>query len=87
MLKHVVGMIAAIMLIVGCMVYPFLPGDYDGLAVTLSVMAQFFAMAGLVLVPIGLAWLAYELRARTLKRYESARRGLGAVVRVGGNWG
>jgi hypothetical protein len=63
-------MTAAVGLIIGCMFYPYLPGEYDGLAVTLSVMSQLFAMAGLLLVPLGLAWLAYEIRIRTRKPHE-----------------
>jgi hypothetical protein len=65
MIRHLVIMSAAIGLVVGCMFYPYLPGDYDGFAVTLSVMSQLFAMAGLLLVPLGLAWLAYEIRIRS----------------------
>jgi hypothetical protein len=47
-------------LAVACMFYPFLPGRYDRLAVTLSLMAQLVGLAGLLLVPIGAAWLIYE---------------------------
>jgi hypothetical protein len=64
MLKHVAWMLAALLFIVGCMFYPYLPGDYDGAAVTLSVMSQLFAIAGLLLVPIGAIWLVYEIRRR-----------------------
>jgi hypothetical protein len=35
------------------MVYPFLPGGYDGLAVGLSMMAQVFGIVGLPLIPLG----------------------------------
>jgi hypothetical protein len=42
------------------MFYPFLPGSYDGLAVTLSAMSQLFAMVGLLLVPCGAVWLVCE---------------------------
>ena len=45
------------MLLVLCMVYPFLPGGYDRLAVPLSTMAQVFGVVGLALVPGGLLWL------------------------------
>ncbi len=40
-----------------CMVYPFLTGRYDRLAVPLSTMAQVFGVVGLALVPGGLLWL------------------------------
>lgn len=55
-------------LIVLCIVYPFLPGGYDGLAVVLSTMAQAFGVFGLLLVPIGVLWLAYELWRRARKK-------------------
>jgi hypothetical protein len=54
-------MIVALALVASCMFYPFLPGEYDGMAVTLSAMAQLFGMVGLLLVPLGAIWLAYEL--------------------------
>lgn len=38
-------------------VYPFLPGQHDRLAVPLSTMAQVFGVIGLVLVPGGVLWL------------------------------
>lgn len=50
--------------IVLCTFLPFLPGRYDELAVTLSVMAQLLGKVGLVLVPVGAVWLAYELNPR-----------------------
>lgn len=62
MIKHIVAIPAAAALIIAFMFYPFLPGRYDGLAVTLSAMAQVFAVAGLLLVPLGALWLAREIR-------------------------
>src|SRR5262249_11280207 len=47
-----------------CILYPFLPGGYDPLAVPLSAIARLFGAAGLLLVPIGVLWLIYELRGR-----------------------
>jgi hypothetical protein len=61
--------IAAItILAVACMFYPFLPGSHDRLAVTLSTMAQLFGVVGLLLVPIGAAWLIYEFVKRRTHR-------------------
>ena len=37
--------------------YPFLPGDYDRLAVPISTMIQVFGLVGLFLVPLGILWL------------------------------
>jgi hypothetical protein len=64
---HLVCMLGAIVLIVGSMLYPFLPGLYDSSAVTLSIMSQLFAMAGLLHVPLGAFWLVYELQHRKTK--------------------
>jgi hypothetical protein len=53
-----------ILFVLVCTFLPFLPGNYDGLAVTLSILAQLFGLIGLTLVPIGGLWLVYELRMR-----------------------
>jgi hypothetical protein len=55
-------------LLAACMFYPFLPGPHDRLAVTLSTMAQLLALAGMLLVPIGAAWLIYEIVKRRADR-------------------
>ncbi|MCA1633009.1 MAG: hypothetical protein LC802_04615 [Acidobacteria bacterium] len=65
------------MLIVLCTFYPFLPGEYDGLAVPLSAMAQTFGMVGLLLVPVGVSWLAYELRNRARRKMNLATKARG----------
>jgi hypothetical protein len=54
---HLALIIGIATLLVLCMVYPFLPGGYDRLAVPLSTMAQVFGVVGLALVPGGLLWL------------------------------
>lgn len=72
-------------LLVLSMVYPFLPGAYDGLAWALSTMAQVFGIVGLLLVPIGGLWLAYEYWRRTRVRRNLPVRGGGysfAVVSI-----
>jgi len=43
------------------MFLPFIPGRYDGLAVTLSFMTQLSSLTGLLLVPLGLLWLWFEI--------------------------
>lgn len=68
MTLHLVRMGGLVMLIVLCTFYPFLPGEYDGLAVPLSAMAQTFGVVGLLLVPVGVSWLAYELRKRARRK-------------------
>lgn len=61
MIRHLLGMLGGLVLIAACMFYPFLPGPHDAGAVTLSVMARLFGVSGLVLVPLGAAWLVHEL--------------------------
>jgi hypothetical protein len=53
------------------------PGSYDSFAVPLSVMAQSVGIAGMLLVPIGIWWLTYELRkvARRKRGLETKLRG------------
>lgn len=54
------AVIAVIMLLT---VLPFLPGRYDAMAPVLSVMAQVFGKASLLLVPVGALWLLFKTRA------------------------
>jgi hypothetical protein len=62
MILHIVRMVAITILITLCVVYPFIPGQYDSLAIPLSTMTQAGVAIGLLLVPIGILWLAYEIR-------------------------
>jgi hypothetical protein len=61
-------MIAIAALLGAMMIYPYLPGRYDALAVPLSTMAQLFGTAGLLVVPIGVLWLIYEVRQQARRR-------------------
>lgn len=54
---HVVLIVGIAALLAFSMVYPFLAGRYDRLAVPLSTMAQVFGVVGLALVPGGVLWL------------------------------
>ena len=54
------------------MFYPFMPGTYDAFAVSVSGMAQVFGMAGIVLVPIGMAWLVHDTRSKAKKAAPTA---------------
>ena len=60
-MRHVLWMVAAIAFVLLCTVLPFLPGSYDGFAVTVFLLAQHFAVASLLLVPVGLSWLVYQI--------------------------
>lgn len=64
MFTHLFRMGVLTLLLLVCMFLPFLPGEYDGLAVTLSTMSQLFGVVGLLLVPIGVAWLISETKKR-----------------------
>ena len=68
MTSHLARMAGITMLMVLCMVYPFLPGRYDALALPLSTIAQSFGAVGLLLVPIGAVWMVYEARKRGRNR-------------------
>jgi hypothetical protein len=53
---RILGMIVAVALIILCTLLPFLPGRYDSLAATVSMMARTFGVVGLLLVPVGVLW-------------------------------
>jgi hypothetical protein len=79
-------MSAATLVIAACMLLPFLPGTYDTLAVTLSSMSQLFGIAGLLLVPLGAIWLAYEFTLRAPNARTRRGRDIGfwfALVSIG----
>jgi hypothetical protein len=52
-----------------CIVYPFLPGAYDTLAQPISTLVQVFAALGILLVPVGVAWLVYEMRNQVKRKH------------------
>lgn len=54
---HILSIVVIAKLLILSIVYPFLSGGFDRLAVPLSTMAQLFGVVGLTLVPIGLLWL------------------------------
>lgn len=64
-------------LLILSMVYPFLPGNYDALAVGISNMAQGVGIVGLPLVPLGLLWLIAELWRLGRRRRNLAVKGSG----------
>jgi hypothetical protein len=68
-----------IALLVGAMLLPFLPGGYDPLATSLSTSATGASFVGLLLVPVGMVWLA------SARGYAAARAALAvaALVTVG----
>jgi len=80
MIAHLVRIILIVLLIALCIVYPFLPGEYDSLAMPLSTIAQGFGALGVLLVPVGALWLIAELRQRS--RPTKGRGFVFAVVTV-----
>lgn len=79
MIKHLLGIVAAIVLVLFCTFLPFLPGRYDPLAIPLSVMAQAGSLVGLVVVPFGLLWILAE-RSQRLIRWGNTFAGLTLIV-------
>jgi hypothetical protein len=75
MLKHLAAISGIIILIVLCIYYPFLPGQYDPVALPLSTVAQLLSLFILLLVPIGLAWLIYELWQRSRRKRGLSTKG------------
>jgi hypothetical protein len=47
------------------MFYPYLPGKYDALAVPISTLMQLWSGFGLLLIPIAVFWLRYELKQQS----------------------
>lgn len=73
MISHLLRITSVTALIVLCTFLPFLPGRYDSFAVPLSMMAQAIGKLGLLLVPVGALWMAFEYRSQPeLKRYAFA---------------
>jgi len=58
MLTHFLRITAVTACVILGTLLPFLPGRYDSLAAPLSGMCQIFGMVGLLLVPIGVLWVA-----------------------------
>jgi hypothetical protein len=68
MIRHLLGIVGAIALLLLFTFLPFLPGRYDSLAVPLSSMAQVGALLGLVFVPCGLLWIVGDRSQRLAQR-------------------
>jgi len=67
-MTHMLRVAAATAFIFLCVLLPFLPGRYDGLAVPLSSMAQVVGTVGIVLVPFGALWMVTERSQRLAAR-------------------
>ena len=68
MIRHLLGIVGAIALVLLFTLLPFLPGRYDPLAIPLSTMAQAGALLGLLLVPFALLWIVGDRLQRLGQR-------------------
>jgi len=77
MTRHMIQMSALTIAVIVFTFYPFLPGAYDSAALGLSTALQLLEVVGLLLVPLGLAWMFYEVRkqARRKKNLPDKNRG------------
>ena len=91
---HIVIIIGIAALLVLCIVYPFLPGGYDRLAVPISTMTQSFGVVGLPLTLVGLLWvmmpgrrLIFAIMTMVLGTFVSFILALFATLSVGNAFG
>lgn len=63
---HFIRITLICLLIIFLIFIPFLPGAYDNLAVMISSELQYVSFVCLLLVPIGILWLIYELFRRKI---------------------
>lgn len=61
MVLHGIRIIAICIMAVLFIFLPYLPGEYDHLAVMISAIVQTAGFISLLLVPIGVLWLIYEM--------------------------
>lgn len=55
--KHIFFIAGITGILTLCIAYPFLPGEYDVLAMPISIMVQSFGVLGLTLSIVGIFWL------------------------------
>lgn len=53
---HIFAVVSIILLLTVLMLYPFFPGDYESIAVSLSIIIQSAGLLGLLLSIIGICW-------------------------------
>lgn len=80
MVMHVIRIAAICIFGLICVFIPFFPGSYDHVAVAVSAIAQLMAFAALPLVPVGIAWLAYERAKRKRSEPAAKRRRFGIAA-------
>ncbi|MCL4257756.1 MAG: hypothetical protein KJZ53_04395 [Anaerolineales bacterium] len=71
--KQLLRVLTTLIVLLAAMVYPYFPGRYDAIAIPLSITIQIFSIAGMLLVPIGVLWLAYAARLLSKTRSEGSQ--------------
>lgn len=74
MIKHLLLMLSITAVAVTAALLPFLPGRYDPLAGPVATGAFLAVRASLLAVPVGLLWVALEVRARRTGDEHAVRR-------------
>lgn len=67
-MKHILQIVLLIAVLTLYMMYPFMAGDYDSLAIGLSTIIQIFSVFGLVLVPVGILWIIHEFSKQNKRK-------------------
>ena len=74
MLLHFIRIIIITILILILIFLPYMPGEYDASAITLSSMAQLLGFSSLLSVPPGMAWLIYEIVKHRTKGSQTSNK-------------
>lgn len=72
MLLHLFRATVIAIALIACMFLPFLPGQHDPAAILVSNIAQMVGFAGLLLIPVGIIWLAFGRPRRKVLRLACA---------------
>jgi len=71
--RHFIKIILSILIISFLIFLPYFPGDYDEMATILSAQAQVLGITALLLVPVGIVWLIYELVQRNKDLHQASK--------------
>lgn len=74
MLLHFIRITIITVFILILIFLPYMPGEYDASAITLSSMAQLLGFSGLLFVPIGIAWLIYKIVKQGTKGSQTSNK-------------
>jgi len=68
MFKHIIQISTLTVIAITVIFYPFMPGTYDSAALGVSTIIQLFEVVGLLIVPLGVAWMFYEMRKQVRRK-------------------